>query len=132
MLRANVIFCDPQTFPCVRPEKVGEASEEVSNHPSSGTRGGSEEGLPKVAVRTLGFQFPSHVCLFETPCTAACQATLAMRCPRQEYWNGLPFPSPGDLPYPGIEFRSPASPFWQTDSLPLSHLGSVCVRSACY
>ena len=37
---------------------------------------------------------------------------------RQEYWSGLPFPSPGDLPNPGMEPRSPA---WQADSLPLSH-----------
>jgi len=40
---------------------------------------------------------------------------------RQEYWNGLPFPSPGDLPSPGIE---PQSPAWQADSLPLSHWGN--------
>ena len=40
---------------------------------------------------------------------------------RQEYWSGLPFPSPGDLPEPGIK---PMSPAWQADSLPLSHLGS--------
>ena len=44
-----------------------------------------------------------------------------MGFPRQEYWNGLPFPSPGDLPDPGTE---PASPALQADSLPLSHLGS--------
>ena len=40
---------------------------------------------------------------------------------RQEYWSGLPFPSPGDLPDPGIKLTSPAL---QGDSLPLSHLGS--------
>ena len=40
---------------------------------------------------------------------------------RQEYWSGLPFPSPGDLPDPGIE---PMSPALQADSLPLSHQGS--------
>ena len=40
-----------------------------------------------------------------------------MRFPRQEYQNGLPFPSPGDLPDPGIE---PASPAWLAESLPLS------------
>ena len=40
---------------------------------------------------------------------------------RQEYWSGLPFPSPGDLPNPGIE---PASPALQAGSLPLSHQGS--------
>ena len=39
---------------------------------------------------------------------------------RQEYWSGLPFPSPGDLPNPGIE---PESSAVQADSLPLSHLG---------
>jgi len=35
-------------------------------------------------------------------------APLSVGLPRQEYWNGLPFPSPGDLPYPGIESTSPA------------------------
>jgi len=40
---------------------------------------------------------------------------------RQEYWNGLPFPSPGDLSDPGIELTSPMSPALQADSLPLSH-----------
>ena len=38
-----------------------------------------------------------------TPRTVALQASLSMEFPRQEYWNGLPFPSPGDLPYPGIK-----------------------------
>ena len=38
----------------------------------------------------------------------ACQAPLSMGFPRQEYWNGLPFPIPGDLPNPGIEPASPA------------------------
>ena len=37
-----------------------------------------------------------------------CQASLSMGFSRQEYWSGLPFPSPGDLPDPGIEPRSPA------------------------
>ena len=44
-----------------------------------------------------------------------------MGFPKQEYWSGLPFPSPGDLPDPVIE---PTSPAWQVDSLPLSHQGS--------
>ena len=43
-----------------------------------------------------------------------------MRFPRQEYWSGLPVPSPRDLTDPGIK---PMSPAWQVDSLPLSHLG---------
>ena len=46
--------------------------------------------------------------------TVDCQALLSMGFSRQEYWNGLPFPSPKDLPNPGIEPRSPAL---QADSL---------------
>ena len=49
-----------------------------------------------------------------TPLTGACQAPLSMRFSRQEYWSGLPFPSPGDLPDPGLE---PGSPALQADSL---------------
>ena len=47
-----------------------------------------------------------------------------MRFPRQEYWSGLPFPSSGDFPDPGMEPTPPASPALQTDSSPLSHQGS--------
>ena len=50
----------------------------------------------------------SHVRLFATPCTVACQVPLSVGFPRQEYWSGLPFPPPGDLPEPGIESMSPA------------------------
>ena len=46
--------------------------------------------------------------------TVACQAPLSTEFSRQVFWSGLPFPSPGDLPNPGIEPRSPA---WQVDSL---------------
>ena len=49
-----------------------------------------------------------------TPWTVTCQAPLSLGFSRQEYWSGLPFPSPGDLPNPGIESRSPAL---QADSL---------------
>ena len=49
-----------------------------------------------------------------TPWSIACQAPLSMRFSMQEYWNRLPFPSPGDLPDPGIEPRSPSL---QADSL---------------
>ena len=45
---------------------------------------------------------------FVTPWTAALQAPLSMEFTRQEYWSGLPFPSPGNLPDPGIEPVSPA------------------------
>ena len=50
----------------------------------------------------------SHVHLFVTPRTVAYQASPSMGFSRQEYWSGLPFPSPGDLPEPGIEPKSPA------------------------
>ena len=50
----------------------------------------------------------SHVQLFAAPWTVAHQAPPSMGFSRQEYWSGLPFPSPGDLPDPGIEPRSPA------------------------
>ena len=50
-----------------------------------------------------------------TPWTVAHQAPPSMEFSRQEYWNGLPFPSPGDLPNPGIE---PGSPTLQADALP--------------
>ena len=49
-----------------------------------------------------------------TPWTVAYQAPLSIGFSRQEYWSGLPFPSSGDLPNPGIEPRSPES---QADSL---------------
>ena len=49
------------------------------------------------------------------PWTVACQAPLSMGFSRQEYWSGLPFPSPGDLPNPGVE---PGSPALQAGSLP--------------
>ena len=45
---------------------------------------------------------------FVTPWTVAHQAPLSMGFPRQEYWSGLPFPFPGDLPNPRIELASPA------------------------
>ena len=69
-----------------------------------------------------------HVGLFATPQTAACQASLSMGFSRQEYGSGLPFPSPGDRPNPGIE---PASPAWQADSLSLSHQGSPVMSPGC-
>ena len=52
----------------------------------------------------------SRVRLFATLWTVACQAPLSMGFPRQEYWSGLPFPPPGDLPDPGIKPTSLISP----------------------
>ena len=56
----------------------------------------------------------SHVQFFVAPWTVAYQAPPSMGFSRQEYWSGLSFPSPGDLPHPGIE---PGSPALQADTL---------------
>ena len=63
----------------------------------------------KVKVKSL-----SRVQLFATPWTVTYQAPLSIGFSRQEYWSGLPFPSPGDLPDPGIE---PGSPTLQAEAL---------------
>ena len=63
----------------------------------------------KVKVKSL-----SRVRLFATPWTVTYQAPPSMGFSRQEYWSGLPFPSPGDLPDPGIE---PGCPALQADAL---------------
>ena len=65
----------------------------------------------KVKVKSL-----SGVQLFATPWNVAYQASPSIRFSRQDYWSGLSFPSPGDLPNPGIKPRSPA---WLADSIPL-------------
>ena len=67
----------------------------------------------------------SRVRLFATPWTVAYQAPLPMGFSRQEYWSGLPFPSPGDLPDPGIEPRSPAL---QADALSSELKGLEAVK----
>ena len=73
----------------------------------------------KVKVKSL-----SHVRLFATPWTVAYQPPLSMGFSRQGYWSGLPFPSPGDLPNPGIE---PGSPALQADALPFEPPGKPIV-----
>ena len=57
----------------------------------------------------------SHVQLFVTPWTVVHQASPSIEVSRHEYWSGLPFPSPEDLPDPGIE---PSCPVLQADALP--------------
>ena len=71
----------------------------------------------KVKVESL-----SRVRLFVTPWTAASQAPPSMGFARQEYWSGLPFPSPGDLPNSGIE---PGSSALQADALPSEPPGKL-------
>ena len=64
----------------------------------------------------------SHVQLFATPWTVAYQAPPSIEFSRQENWSGLPFPSPGDLPNPGIELKSP---ILQADALPSEPPGKL-------
>ena len=66
----------------------------------------------------------SRVRPFATPWTVALQAPLSMGFPRQKYWNGLPFPTPGDLPNPEIKPMCLVFPALQVDSLPGCYLGS--------
>ena len=73
-----------------------------------------------VCVKSL-----SHVQFFATPWTVAHQAYLSMEFFRQEYWNGLPFPSPEEFPNPGIKPWSPAS---QAGSLPFELQESPNIR----
>ena len=61
-----------------------------------------------INIYILKVKLLSHVRLFATLWTVGHQAPPSTGFPRQEYWSGLPFPSPGDLPNPGIEPRSPA------------------------
>ena len=72
----------------------------------------------------------SRVQLFVTPWTGL-PGSSAYGILQQEYWSGLQFPSPGDLPDPGIILTSPTSPALQAASLPLHNLGitDTCIPS---
>ena len=74
------------------------------------------QSCPTAFILALSFncdalaQLLSHVWQFATPRTKTCQSPLSMGFSRQEYWNGLPCPPPGDLPDSGIKSASPMSP----------------------
>ena len=72
-------------------------------------------------VQLLLFSLLSCVQLFAAPQPVALQAPLPMGFPRKEYWSGVPFPSPGDLPTQGLNLHLLCLLQWQADSLPLSH-----------
>ena len=75
--------------------------------------------MSQILLWLVGLITKSSVTL-ATPWTVAGQAPLSMGFSRQEYWSGLPFPSPRDLPNPGIKRRSPSL---QEDSLPAEPQG---------
>ena len=89
----------------------------------SGREGAGQERRGHGQCFTAVLMVLRRVQLFVTLWTVACQSSLSMGFPREEYWGGLPCPPPGDLPDPGIEPASLAFPELQADSLPLSHLG---------
>jgi len=64
----------------------------------------------------------SHVRFFETPWIIAHQAPPSREFSKEEYWSRLPFPSPGDLPDPGIKSEYLSLLQWWVDSLPVCHL----------
>ena len=66
----------------------------------------------------------SHVGLIVIPLTIACLAPLSMGFFRQEYWSGLPFPTPGNLPDPDIEPTAPVTPALQANSSLAEPLGN--------
>ena len=78
------------------------------------------------AIFTKEVKSLSRVRLFGTPWTVAYQAPLSMGFSRQEYWSGMPFPSPGDLPDPGIEPRSPSL---EADALTSELCSSACTQN---
>jgi len=83
-----------------------------------------------VYIMCLKVKSLSRVWLFATPWTVAYQAPLSMGFSRQEYWSGLPFPSPRDIPNPGIEPRDCLLHCRQT-LYRLSHQGSTLVTHKC-
>ena len=82
--------------------------------------GTEKKKIPRNIIYVVKVKSLSRVRLFATPWTIAHQAFLSMGLSRQEYWSGLPGPSPGDLPDPGME---PTSPALQVDALLLEPSG---------
>ena len=66
--------------------------------------------LPSLTMKESESEVAQSCLTVCDPITVAYQAPMSMGFSRQEYWSGLTFPSPGDLPDPGIELTSPASP----------------------
>ena len=110
--------------------EVAQSCPTLSNPMDCSLPGSSIHGISQARVLEWGaitfsgmkaissVQLLSSVRLFATPWTIAHQALLSMGFPRQEYWNGLPFPPPGYLPDPEIEPTSPVSPALQEICLP--------------
>ena len=101
----NFSSCETETWSLLSNSSSFSLSPGPGNHPSTLHLYGFDDS------RYLGLVLVAKWCLtFVTPWTMARQAPPSMGFSRQEYWSGLPFPSPGDFPNPGSEPRSPALP----------------------
>ena len=98
------------TWPSSAGPQIRSRQGDMQNRPSLP---GTEETEQRPSLNKV--LFTQSCPTLETPWIGARQATLSTESSRQEYWSGLPFPSPGDLSSPGTEPRSPAL---QTHSLP--------------
>ena len=96
-----------------------------------------EPGLHRVYRTSYVNCFYAHVCVGVVSQSVACdflwphdcspQAPLSMEFSRQKYWSGLPFPTPKDLPEPGLNLHLLCLLHWQADSFPLCYLGDPCL-----
>ena len=99
-----VCFCGGRSFPTIVLGHTLVSAIALVRHVSQG-----EQFQLALSLMNCGDDLVAKLCpTLVTPRTVARQAPLSMGFPRQEYWSGLPFLSPGDLPHPGIEPRSPA------------------------
>ena len=97
--------CPAPQIPAMAPRKV---TVDVRSHPVLSHTDKTSTLCDRKGAALFVCSSLSCVQLFVTPYTVAFQAPLSLKCPRQEYWSGLPFPFLGDLPDPGIEPGSPA------------------------
>ena len=114
------------------PKDHGDKTISIARGSTNGINKASKQKAPsqnKTKQRLHSYQFELLFSLsvmsnaFVTPCTESCQAPLSMGFPSQEFWSGLPFAPPGDLPDPVIETTSP---ILAGDSLLLNHQGMPC------
>ena len=103
----------------IKNRRTGQNTEQIFNLPCAKC----EENWKKCHIYS-GCLVTKSCPTLVTPWTVACQAPLSMGFSRQEYWSGLPFPSAGDLPDPGIKPRSPAL---QAGSLPTELQGKPAI-----
>ena len=114
--------------PCLGKKEIGQGRHPQKDRSALTWGSGTKPRRDWLWVLRESRKFVTNVQHFATPWTVAPQAPLSMTFSRQEYYSGLPFPSRGHLPDPGIK---PKSPDWQANSLPLRRLGSPHRSDVC-